>query len=136
VAVLPVVILIIEGASFQNLKIARAENGIVNDGSVLETRRLRKALILRARLLLIARRVAPGLVELLAGLVLLGSYMGRRPSAWATTARLVQWWKGTLETILLGKGLKGAVGWGSSAVEELCIELCIVPEACRTLSPV
>ena len=28
---------------------------------------------------------------------LLGSYMGRRPSAWATTACLVQWWKGTLQ---------------------------------------
>jgi len=36
VAVLPVVIFVIEGAPFQNLKIARSENGIVNDGSLLE----------------------------------------------------------------------------------------------------
>ena len=67
--VLPVVILIIEGAPFQNLKVARAENGIVNEGSGrLEPRRLREALILGGRLLLVARRVAPG--QLLARLVL------------------------------------------------------------------
>ena len=67
--VLPVVILIIEGAPFQNLKVARAENGIVNEGSGrLEARRLREALILGGRLLLVARRVAPG--QLLARLVL------------------------------------------------------------------
>ena len=41
--VLPVVILIIEGASFKNLKIARSENGIVNDGTLLEARWLGKA---------------------------------------------------------------------------------------------
>ena len=68
---LPIVILIIEGAPFQNLKIARAENGIVNDGSLLEAWGLRKALILGSWLLLVAGRVAPRLVvELLAGLVL------------------------------------------------------------------
>ena len=37
---------------------------------MLEARRLREALILRGRILLVAGRVAPGLVELLAGLVL------------------------------------------------------------------
>lgn len=73
VAVLPVVILIIEGASFKNLKIARSENGIVNDGTLLEARWLGKALIMWCRLLLVAGRVAPRLMELLAGLVLLGS---------------------------------------------------------------
>jgi len=75
VAVLPVVILIIEGAPFKNLKIARSENGIVNDGSLLKAWGLRKALILRGWLLLVAGGVAARLVELLAGLVLLGSYM-------------------------------------------------------------
>ena len=68
--VLPVVILIIEGASFKNLKIARSENGIVNDGTLLEARWLGKALIMWCRLLLVAGRVAPRLMELLAGLVL------------------------------------------------------------------
>ena len=67
---MPVVILIVEGAPLQNLKIARSENGIVNDGSLLETLGLRKALILRDWLLLVAVGVAPLLMELLAGLVL------------------------------------------------------------------
>jgi len=93
-------------------------------------------LILGGWLLLVAGGVAPRLMELLAGLVLLGSYMRGWPSAWATTACLVQRWKGALKPILLGKRFKGAVGRGSSSVEEFCIELCIVPEARRTLSPV
>jgi hypothetical protein len=67
VAVLPIVILIIEGAPFQNLKIARAENGIVNDGSLLEAWGLRKALILGSWLLLVAGRVASRLIVELFG---------------------------------------------------------------------
>ena len=69
--VLPVVVFVVEGASFEYLKVSRPKNGIVDDRSVLEPRRLRKALVVRVWFLLVAGGVPILLRELLtAGLVL------------------------------------------------------------------
>lgn len=136
--VLPVVVLVVEGASFEYLKVSRPKNGIVDNRSVLEPRRLREALVVRVCFLLVGGGVPILLRELLtAGLVLLGSYiMRRRPPTWSPTGGLVQWRQWTLEPVLLGERFKRAVGRGSSSVEELCIKLCVVPEPQRALSPV
>ena len=69
--VLPVVIFVVEGASFEYLKVSRPKNGIVDNRSVLEPRRLREALVVRVWFLLVAGGVPILLRELLtAGLVL------------------------------------------------------------------
>ena len=69
--VLPVVVFVVEGASFEYLKVSRPKNGIVDNRSVLEPRRLREALVVRVWFLLVAGGVPILLRELLtAGLVL------------------------------------------------------------------
>jgi hypothetical protein len=112
VTVLPVVVFVVEGASFEYRKVSRPKNGIVANRSVLEPRRLREALVVRVCFLLVGGGVPILLRELLtAGLVLLGSYiMRRRPPTWSPTGGLVQWRQWTLEPVLLGERFKRAVG--------------------------
>jgi len=120
VTVLPVVVFVVEGASFEYLKVSRPKNGIVDNRSVLEPRRFREALVVRVWFLLVAGGVPILLRELLtAGLVLLGSYiMRRRPPTWSPTGGLVQWRQWTL----------GDIVWISKVVRLYFFEYLDIPE--------